>query len=288
MTDFASQGQTQPFNVCDLQNCRTHQSVYTCLSRGSTLDGTIIVQAFDSNKLTGGIAGSLRQKFRELELLDEITKLRYLGRIPPHVIGITRNELIHLFRCWKGETFVPKTIHSAIKWSNKNPFPLNPVTVDSLWTLIKQSKADADASKQAAMKRDTGNFVVAKGTQALNNVSNAATDQSIKRKHSMEEDEIDNTLKEKGIPWDKDNWSCAYDSMLTILLSMYIECSKTWKTEASSQSNVFLKLEQVYQQSPCTLPTMTVVQARNHIRDMLGCENPELAARGKTYTDVYE
>ncbi|KAI0747731.1 hypothetical protein C8Q80DRAFT_1103340, partial [Daedaleopsis nitida] len=236
MTDFASQGRTRPFNVCDLQNCRTHQSAYTCLSRGSTLDGTIIVQAFDSNKLTGGIAGSLRQEFRELELLDEITKLRYLGRIPPHVIGITRNGFIHLFRCWKGETFVPKTIHSAIKWSNKNPFPLNPVTVDSPWTLIKQSKADADASKQAAMKHDTSNFVVAKGTQALNNVK----------------DEIDNTLKEKvrqikakppptgkifkGIPWDKDNWSCAYDSMLTILLSVYIECSKTWKTEASPQS----------------------------------------------------
>ena len=90
MTDFASQGRTRPFNVCDLQNCRTHQSVYTCLSRGSTLNGTIIVQSFDSTKLTGGIAGSLRQEFRELELLDEITKLRYLGKIPPHVVGITR------------------------------------------------------------------------------------------------------------------------------------------------------------------------------------------------------
>lgn len=43
MTDFASQGRTRPFNVCDLQNCRSHQSVYTCLSRGSTLHGTITV-----------------------------------------------------------------------------------------------------------------------------------------------------------------------------------------------------------------------------------------------------
>ncbi|KAI0751710.1 hypothetical protein C8Q80DRAFT_1099534, partial [Daedaleopsis nitida] len=163
-----------------------------------------------------------RQEFCKLELLDEITKLRYLGKISPHVVGITRNELIHAFRRWKGETFVPKTIHSAIKWSNKDPFPLNPVKVDSPWTLIKQSKADAFASKQAAMKCDTSNFVVAKGTQALNSVSNAATNQSIKHKCSMEEDEIDNTLKKKGIPWDKDNWSCAYNSMLTILLSRCI------------------------------------------------------------------
>ncbi|RPD67887.1 hypothetical protein L226DRAFT_423547, partial [Lentinus tigrinus ALCF2SS1-7] len=61
MTDFASQGRTRPNNVCDIQNCKNHQSVYTCLSRGSTLAGTIIVQPFNPSKLTGGIAGSLRQ-----------------------------------------------------------------------------------------------------------------------------------------------------------------------------------------------------------------------------------
>ena len=33
MTDFNSQGRTRPFNVVDLQNCRNHQSVYTCLPR---------------------------------------------------------------------------------------------------------------------------------------------------------------------------------------------------------------------------------------------------------------
>ena len=49
MTDFASQGRTRPNNVCDLQNCRSHQSVYTCLSRGSSVEGTIIIQSFDSS-----------------------------------------------------------------------------------------------------------------------------------------------------------------------------------------------------------------------------------------------
>ncbi|KAI0362820.1 hypothetical protein OH77DRAFT_1360879, partial [Trametes cingulata] len=56
--------------------------------------GTIIAQPFDDSKHTRGISGSLRQKFRELKLLDEITKLRYLGKISPKVTGITRNELI--------------------------------------------------------------------------------------------------------------------------------------------------------------------------------------------------
>ncbi|KAH9924249.1 hypothetical protein B0H21DRAFT_679070, partial [Amylocystis lapponica] len=61
MTDFNSQGRIRPDNVCDLQNCRSYQSVYTCLSWGSTYEGTIIVQGFDPLKITSGISGYLRQ-----------------------------------------------------------------------------------------------------------------------------------------------------------------------------------------------------------------------------------
>ena len=42
-----------------------------------TAEGTIIVQGFDPKIITGGASGYLRQEFRELELLDEITKLKY-------------------------------------------------------------------------------------------------------------------------------------------------------------------------------------------------------------------
>src|SRR5215471_17481586 len=82
MTDYASQGKTRPNNPVDLQNCSSHQSMYTCLSRSSTAAGTIIVQGFHASKITGGCTGYLRQEFRELELLDEITKMKYEGTIP--------------------------------------------------------------------------------------------------------------------------------------------------------------------------------------------------------------
>ncbi|KAI0038889.1 hypothetical protein FA95DRAFT_1585404 [Auriscalpium vulgare] len=65
MTDYGSQGRTRPFNVVDLKNSRTHHSVYTCLSRGSSLQGTIILQMCDISKITGGLPGYLRQEFRE-------------------------------------------------------------------------------------------------------------------------------------------------------------------------------------------------------------------------------
>jgi hypothetical protein len=82
MTDYASQGKTQYFNVVDLSGCCNHMSYYTSLSRGSTAEGTVIVQGFNPHKIMCGASGYLQQEFRELELLDEITKLSYEGILP--------------------------------------------------------------------------------------------------------------------------------------------------------------------------------------------------------------
>ena len=82
MTDYASQGKTRPFNVVDLSQCRSHQGFYTSLSRSSTAAGTLILTSFHTSKITGGASGALRQEFRELELLDDITKLRFKDKLP--------------------------------------------------------------------------------------------------------------------------------------------------------------------------------------------------------------
>ena len=62
MADFASQGKTRPGNVVDLNNLLTHQSYYTALSRSATSQGTIILQGFDSHKITGYASGALHQE----------------------------------------------------------------------------------------------------------------------------------------------------------------------------------------------------------------------------------
>ncbi|KIJ91030.1 hypothetical protein K443DRAFT_76665, partial [Laccaria amethystina LaAM-08-1] len=94
MTDYASQGKTRPFNVVDLNSCRNHLSYYTALSRSATCEGTVIVQGFDPSKITCGASGYLRQEFRELELLDDITKLRYNGQLPASINGQLRNSIL--------------------------------------------------------------------------------------------------------------------------------------------------------------------------------------------------
>ncbi|KAJ6612940.1 hypothetical protein B0H10DRAFT_2165435 [Mycena sp. CBHHK59/15] len=52
MTDYSSQGKTCKYNVVDLHNCKTHFSNCMCLSRSSIMEGTIIVQGWDSSLIT--------------------------------------------------------------------------------------------------------------------------------------------------------------------------------------------------------------------------------------------
>ena len=74
MTDYGSQGRTRPFNVVDLRSCLSHLSIYTALSRSSSLSGTLLLSDFDDNKITGGLSGDLLAEFRQLEILAAATQ----------------------------------------------------------------------------------------------------------------------------------------------------------------------------------------------------------------------
>ena len=163
MTDFASQGKTRPDNPSDLNNLRSHQSYYTALSRSATAEGTLILQGFDPKQITGGCSGALRQEFRELELLDEITRLRFVGKLPSPlcVEGSTRNGIITSFREWKGTQYVPSSVHSSIRWSARNPWIESEVLTleDRLASLEKtrekKTPKHADKPDKLSMGKDS-------------------------------------------------------------------------------------------------------------------------------------
>ncbi|KAJ3965254.1 hypothetical protein EV361DRAFT_781854, partial [Lentinula raphanica] len=116
MTAYASQGQSLSENATDLNTLNDHHAFYTALSRSKTYANTIIVQGFDHKCITGGASGALRKELRDLELLDEITRLRYENKCDSSVQGSTRSVLIESFRKWKGDKYNPPCIHSAIRW----------------------------------------------------------------------------------------------------------------------------------------------------------------------------
>jgi len=94
MTDYAFQCKTRPINIVDLNNCFGHQSYYTYLSKSASAADTIILQGFNLKQITGGASGWLRQEFRELEILDEITQLKCESLLPKQVDGHWRNILL--------------------------------------------------------------------------------------------------------------------------------------------------------------------------------------------------
>ena len=119
MTDYCSQGRTRTFNVVNLEACpNTLASVYTALSRSSSAENTMIIQDFDIPALGEGVTGYLRQEYRELEILDHISKLRYIGKLPPTVDGAYRNDLIQQYRKHFGKSFMPEHLHPSIKWNS--------------------------------------------------------------------------------------------------------------------------------------------------------------------------
>jgi hypothetical protein len=103
----------------------------------------------------------LRQEFHELEILDEISKLRYEGKLPDHIQGNFRNPLIRAYKKWKGTDYVPPLTHPALNWSVKDPMPLLSVVTDAPWQIIDKKK-----KKEVKIENTTiqSVFVAAKGS----------------------------------------------------------------------------------------------------------------------------
>lgn len=74
--------------------------------------------------MTGGLDGYLRQEFREFEILDEITKLRFNRKLPAGVFGQTRSHLIPFYRKKKDDKYNPKSMPEPLKWTEAEPYKL--------------------------------------------------------------------------------------------------------------------------------------------------------------------
>ncbi|KAE9402463.1 hypothetical protein BT96DRAFT_802341, partial [Gymnopus androsaceus JB14] len=122
MTAHASQGQSLSPNATDLNTLSNHHAIYTACSRSWSADKTVILQSFDSSKLTHGASGQLCREYREIEILNDITQLRFEGKHPAEVSGSTRNVLIEYFLAWKGSDYIPTHIHDALRWTAKDPY----------------------------------------------------------------------------------------------------------------------------------------------------------------------
>jgi hypothetical protein len=230
MTDYTSQGKSRAKNVVDLTNCRDHRSYYVALSRGFTAAGTAIVQGFDTKRITSGISGYLRQELRELETLDEITKLLYERMLPPSVTGIYRVTLLRSFYAWRKQRIDPPHFHKEMQW-DASMGPEMPDAVDyGEWKPSDTSKGKrkVDAINDGDTKE------------------NPSTSRKIKKSKfsAVSLDPLIYNLTggvPVGIKWDSVNHSCAYDAIFTILTNIWAEQPHTW-TDRFADIGDLLKL----------------------------------------------
>jgi hypothetical protein len=135
-------------------------SYYSALSRSATAAGTVIIQGFDSKVITRGCSGYLRQEFHELELLDDITRLRFERQLPNHIDAKLRSPVICQFKAWKGSDYVPPKTDAALKWSLNDPMQIYPENHDCSWQIV-------DRSKRSKKEVSATAFVSAKGTISI-------------------------------------------------------------------------------------------------------------------------
>ncbi|RDB24423.1 ATP-dependent DNA helicase PIF1 [Hypsizygus marmoreus] len=310
MTDYASQGKTRIFNVVHLNNSRSHQAIYTALSRSASASGTLILQGFDAKKVVGGASGALRQEFRELELLDNVTRLRYQGKLPKSVHDADRrNTLIDSFRSCKGLKYMPPSLHSALRWNTSDPF-LDWVVKDVEWQVI--TKANAKYMPPA-----NNNFIPAKGTIPSSQVGLPAAnlplaDDSKKRKRKAGKDlakddhlteDMPKLKKIKTVHWSADtdvqgnlserpigvvwqNNSCAYDATITILHSIWCQDPETLSPILSEFNPEFLGPLVTGFAASMELEPIRLDNARNDLQQALLAKCPRTFPLGR-YISVH-
>src|SRR5882762_1573962 len=258
-----------------IQPCgsNSHQSYYTCLSRCASAKGTLIIQSLQPSMITGGCSGWLRQEFRDLEILDEITRLAFHSQLVPEINGHCRNTLISQFRKWKGLNFKPENLHPTIKWSVQHPNSLETDEQDIAWHIVNR-KENSNSKLNNSIIKASNSFTAAKGTVPLlhNIVTSTSTkhktdDQNelyaikrlktfhissidaIKRKNENGSDRPNKKQKltnfdeddtPPGTQWDGNNYSCAYDALFAILLNIWKKKPKKWKKNISRVQSISL------------------------------------------------
>ena len=123
--------------------------------------------------------------------------------------------------------YCPANVASPLKWTQEDPMTMLPMVTNSPWAIVDKNKSN---NKYASNLKDITNqyFISAKGTIPVEIKS------GIKRKREEESSEgEDNDFQQtgakkklkstpfqidalKGLIWDAENYSCAYDALYTI------------------------------------------------------------------------
>lgn len=285
MTDFSAQGKSREVNVVYWGNCRTIHNFYTSLSRGTSAKGTLILNSFDGARLQRGIQGGLRQEFRELDMLDEITELTFNDQLPSHIQGNTRNLLLRSYQLHKGPGYRCSRWDPALK---SDPIDSRPIPVQE---------------EQAWFSNITVFKATEKGTSGKTTsrvpASNMAVDDPSKRKRTGKDDANSGSAtrgvgssgtrrnqRTLGFVWDSVNWSCPYDAFLIVLWAIWSDDRARWSSvyNAEGRSSAIKSFARSLPQIVEGFAQPEI--ARNEVRECLVAEAPDSFPTGRSCASI--
>ncbi|KAJ7476477.1 hypothetical protein FB451DRAFT_1033426, partial [Mycena latifolia] len=277
MTDYTSQGKSRVINVVELGHCKNHMSYYVALSRGTSAKGTVIVQNLSTDKITGGMSGYLRQELRELEILDEITRLRCAGLLPPSVTGLYRGRLIRSFYAWKSTHNDPVHFHPSMRWNaSMGPRVPEPVTYSEWRPSVKinnkRKKAEASGEASAVLEPPA---------------KRAKVDSQVKdkqRPYGANSSQRTAMARPVGLIWDNRNHSCAYDATFTTLANIWAENPELWRARFSTMSDLMSRFSSNLTSVQNNLSSLE--QARDGIRRRMHGHNASYFPYGPNQTSI--
>lgn len=295
MTDYSSQGKTRPNNVVDPGHCKNHQSYYTALSRSASAAGTLLVQAFVDKKITSGISGYLRQEFRELEILNTITKRAYEGRLPETVKGRLRNVIIREYQhSSEYRTERDLSWHPAIRW-RPDELQLKTEVQDGFWSeemnatlavsnIVKKTSKKGKNSLGKDITMDEGNCDASKDVKGKQKEFETSHHQAKKFKGPEGSTAGRGPL---GLKWDGKNYSCGYDSFFTIIYNIWNDNVAHISQNLSKYSNLMEVLCEKF--ANVVQGTLSFEGARDHVRILLHSYNQvdfPMGRRGMSVTSL--
>jgi hypothetical protein len=157
---------------------------------------------------------------------------------------------VRQFQQWKGTDYVPHNVHHSIRWNKQDPLDILNVVTDTPWQLVKNSKYGKNQRSTLTNKSNITGFVAASGSIPVGHTQKRKsdhddTDKIPRKMMKMSEDILGDLDGPEGFIWDSENYSCAYDSLLTILLSIWSQDPVKWKGDFKDYESLNVNLRLV-------------------------------------------
>ncbi|KAJ7488446.1 hypothetical protein B0H11DRAFT_1692824, partial [Mycena galericulata] len=155
----------------------------------------------------------LRQELREIEILNEITRLRFNNVLPKTVTGLYRRTLIRSYQAWKGVNYEIHGLHPSLEWQPD----MGPRFVES----FEYGSWNATATTRPP------EACVTKASEMLKRAADTELSVSNKRQKTSSLLPVVSRIPRGGMPvgliWDNIDFSCAYDATLGILCNIWLD-----------------------------------------------------------------